>query len=74
MASGQGLFGFLGEVFTDIRQKVVEEGWFGRRVTPPHQDKTTDLDDNRGWTTWRDAAPYSHDHAQSRGQDQGIDR
>lgn len=25
----------VGEAVTDIRQKVVEEGWFGRAVTPP---------------------------------------
>lgn len=29
------LFNELGRAFTDIRQRVVEEGWFGRVTTPP---------------------------------------
>ena len=34
-----GVFAYLlnevGRAFTDIRQRVVEEGWFGRVTTPP---------------------------------------
>jgi len=32
------LFGELGRAITDIRQRVVEEGWFGRVTTPPQRD------------------------------------
>lgn len=45
MATGQkpeGLFAFLfaeiGRAFQDVRQRVVEEGWFGRITTPLQRD------------------------------------
>jgi hypothetical protein len=34
------LFGELGRAVQDIRQRVVEEGWFGRITTPLQRDHT----------------------------------
>jgi len=36
---GEFLFNEITSALRDIRQKVVEEGWFGRTVTPTHPGK-----------------------------------
>lgn len=64
-----GLSDFFGELIADIRQKVVEEPWFGRAVTP--QEVNDRSGDNLGWAAWRDADPAPHDAVEP-SRDQGI--
>lgn len=57
---------FFGEMIADIRQKVVDQGWFGREVTaqestgphcPPLDPPINPaMDDSRyAWAAWKEA-------------------
>ena len=71
MSRGSSLADFFGEIIADIRQKVVEEGWFGRRVTPPLQSAPDEeRESDLGWVAWKDAEPNAQDPA---GPDHGHD-
>lgn len=63
MSRGSALADFFGEIIADIRQKVVEESWFGRRVTPLHQPNREEGQNDLGWVAWRDAEPSAQDPA-----------
>jgi hypothetical protein len=64
---------FFGEMIADIRQKVVEQGWFGRTITPPHEPAKDEPSSGLGWVDWRDAEPPTSEIAPTdRGYD--IDR
>lgn len=41
----------FGAAITDIRQKLVEEPWFGRPVTPPVHAVQPSLAEAMGWAT-----------------------
>lgn len=71
MSRGMGLSDFFGELIADIRQKVVEEPWFGRAVTP--QEVNDHSGDDLGWAAWRDAEPTAPEQDRS-GIEHGIER
>jgi hypothetical protein len=49
MQRQRGLTEALGEAIADVRQKVVEEGWFGRTVTPPPMNVAPSMSEALGW-------------------------
>jgi hypothetical protein len=49
MKRSRGLTEALGEAIADARQKVIEEGWFGRAVTPPPMDVAPSMAVALGW-------------------------
>lgn len=55
MAKGDRLTNAIGGAVADIRQKLIEEGWFGRTVTPrprhehPDQGQHQSLSEQFGW-------------------------
>lgn len=67
MAQGSGLLDFFGSVVSDIRQKVVEEPWFGRSHVGPDPGYSAAAD--LGWTRWKEAAaePNAGDAEHDRG-------
>ncbi len=71
------LFGELGRAVQDIRQRVVEEGWFGRITTPLQRDHTpaSHAPAERP-ITFDDLWPRydGPDYAPDRELDRGIDR
>jgi hypothetical protein len=63
----------VADAIVDIREKVVEEGWFGRVVT--NREAVTEL--NWGWPERHDAQPEQGEHNQDHERDvaeDGIDR
>lgn len=49
---------FFAEAVTDIRQKLVEEPWFGRRVTGPAQGHDLTTAEQLGWTQRETPSDY----------------
>jgi len=86
MSRGNGLIDFFGEMITDIRQKVVEQGWFGREVTetppqepicPPPFDPPLGavMDNSRyGWAAWKEARDMQEACAAQEGAERAPDQ
>lgn len=61
---GEFLFAELRQAFQDIRQKAVEEGWFGRVVTAaPVVEVDRSLSGERGGLHGDDHQPLNSDHS-----------
>jgi hypothetical protein len=72
----------VSDALADIREKVVEEGWFGRVVTerdwpPAHPEKTIGLGVAVSITEWpqaRDKQPEAGEHNRDNPADIDMDR
>lgn len=70
MTVGDWFVNGFGTALTDIRQKLVEEPWFGRRVTPPiSAERPSSLAEALGWATSADERDLRDDDARSREPD-----
>jgi len=84
MGSGGGrqgifafLFGELGRAVQDVRQRVVEEGWFGRITTPlPREPHGSPAAPTERPITFEDLWPRHEGPADAPGRepDKGIER
>jgi hypothetical protein len=65
----------IGEAVTDVRQKVVEEGYFGRQVTPdlPQQSPYAEQGLPASFEQYR-ASKDAPEKGQSKEQDKGQDK
>lgn len=58
----------FGQAVADMRAKLIDEAWFGRRVPEPHGPN--DL----GWSRDDDPSPERETRSQEPDQEHGIDR
>jgi len=61
----------LGEIVADVREKVVEEAWYGRVVNERDGPEAQPI---TGWPQAREAQPEVGDHEHDSAADMDLDR
>jgi len=65
------LFRAFGDAIADVREKVVETGWYGRPLTDRGADRPAENSQDLGWLSWKHSEPLQPQPGQDHGREQG---